>query len=663
MAEPDPVRPTRYEAWYGRERAPDEVRPVSLDGIELEIQGIDVRRMRAGAVALVDRIYVAVRDPDWGTVTPVISGVEVGGDQDQPFRMTFDARHVEGPIAFAWQGSITLDHEGTLRYVMDGVAESDFRYCRIGLCVLHSAGTWAGRSYRATGGEEPSNGALPELIGPQPIVDGVERALFPPFNALTLAHDDLEVDFRFEGDLFETEDQRNWTDDSFKTYSTPIALGYPHAAHAGQRIRQQLSMQVRGTDRTARGGATTGRSPVELRIGSALPGWPRMGLGASSDVRPLGSREVELLRPLAIDHLRVDVRLPEEGWQARLALAGDDAAALGVPLEIALIVAGSEDPALPELVNALTGVRVARVLVFDAATSGTGSTPSGLVSAVRARLGSVLPGARWIGGTDGDFADLNRSRPDLADLDGVCWSINPQVHASDERSMAETLPAQAIAVATVHAFAPGLDTAVSPVTLRQRFNPVAEGPPLPPPPGTLPPQVDLRQPTLFGAGWTLGSLASLTGAGATSVTLFETCGWRGLAEWTDPPDRPGWHGWTAGTVFPMYHVLADLGDRTGGRPVPVSSSSRDVVALGIQRSDGLTLLLANLAAQPVECQVPRIAAASRVRILDERSIADAMHRPAAFRDRTDREAFRGEIVGLEPYASARVDVAPGAGGR
>jgi len=24
------------------------------------------------------------------------------------------------------------------------------------------------------------------------------------------------------------EDQRNWTDASFKTYSTPLALGFPH---------------------------------------------------------------------------------------------------------------------------------------------------------------------------------------------------------------------------------------------------------------------------------------------------------------------------------------------------------------------------------------------------------------------------------------------------
>ena len=40
----------------------------------------------------------------------------------------------------------------------------------------------------------------------------------------------------FEGDLFEAEDQRNWTDGSFKTYSTPLASGYPLHARPGQRF-------------------------------------------------------------------------------------------------------------------------------------------------------------------------------------------------------------------------------------------------------------------------------------------------------------------------------------------------------------------------------------------------------------------------------------------
>ena len=31
----------------------------------------------------------------------------------------------------------------------------------------------------------------------------------------------------FNGETFEMEDQRNWTDASFKTYCTPLSLPYP----------------------------------------------------------------------------------------------------------------------------------------------------------------------------------------------------------------------------------------------------------------------------------------------------------------------------------------------------------------------------------------------------------------------------------------------------
>ena len=37
-----------------------------------------------------------------------------------------------------------------------------------------------------------------------------------------------------EGDTWETEDHRNWTDASFKTYSRPLSLPYPYAIAKGE---------------------------------------------------------------------------------------------------------------------------------------------------------------------------------------------------------------------------------------------------------------------------------------------------------------------------------------------------------------------------------------------------------------------------------------------
>ena len=62
---------------------------------------------------------------------------------------------------------------------------------------------------------------------------------------------------------------------------------------------------------------------------------------------------------------------------------------------------------------------------------------------------------------------------------------------------------------TAHAYGGGRPVIVSPVTFKQRFNAVATGEQPELVPGELPPQVDPRQMSLFGAGWTLGSLHRL----------------------------------------------------------------------------------------------------------------------------------------------------------
>ena len=113
-----------------------------------------------------------------------------------------------------------------------------------------------------------------------------------------------------------------------------------------------------------------------------------------------------------------------------------------------------------------------------------------------------LSGAKIGAGTNAYFTDLNRGRPPVDALDLVCYSINPQVHAFDNSSLKETLEAQAVTVKSTRLFTDGLPIAVTPVTLLARFNPNATGPEPEPAPGGLPTQVDIRQMSLFGAGWT-----------------------------------------------------------------------------------------------------------------------------------------------------------------
>ena len=101
---------------------------------------------------------------------------------------------------------------------MNGVARSTFLRSRIGLCVLHPVHECSGVKCKVEhAGGVAGVAAFPDQICAQLPIPGF-------FEMRALSYDvapDLRAELRFEGDLFETEDQRNWTDASFKTFSTP----------------------------------------------------------------------------------------------------------------------------------------------------------------------------------------------------------------------------------------------------------------------------------------------------------------------------------------------------------------------------------------------------------------------------------------------------------
>jgi hypothetical protein len=72
------------------------------------------------------------------------------------------------------------------------------------------------------------------------------------FSAMVIEHPAFgRTELSFDGDLFELEDQRNWGDASFKTYCTPLLLGFPHQARKGVGIMQSVTIRVDGESTTA----------------------------------------------------------------------------------------------------------------------------------------------------------------------------------------------------------------------------------------------------------------------------------------------------------------------------------------------------------------------------------------------------------------------------
>lgn len=90
---------------YGQdEPLPDRVE-LKAGPLSMTYEQSDLRYVRLGDAEVARRIYVAVRDATWGTVPAVISGTRMEVREDS-FLITFGAEHRQGPIAFAWRGTI-----------------------------------------------------------------------------------------------------------------------------------------------------------------------------------------------------------------------------------------------------------------------------------------------------------------------------------------------------------------------------------------------------------------------------------------------------------------------------------------------------------------------------------------------------------------------------
>src|SRR3954465_14117255 len=115
---------------------PKNLRWLRAGPLTVVLDGVDLRYVRLGEVEVVRRIYVAVRDRNWNTIPGVVSELEVDQGEDA-FEARFSVRHESHDTAFSWNGSIPGTPDGRISFSMDGRAERDMQYNRIGFCVLH----------------------------------------------------------------------------------------------------------------------------------------------------------------------------------------------------------------------------------------------------------------------------------------------------------------------------------------------------------------------------------------------------------------------------------------------------------------------------------------------------------------------------------------------
>lgn len=609
-----------------------------------------LRYLSMGGVEAVRRIYFALRDENWDTIEGTISNEVVRVAEDS-FEVTFVSSHRHEEIDFVWKAEIKGGSDGEISFSFDGEAFSGFRRNRTGLCVLHPL-TAAGSRCTVThhdGSKESS--MFPVQISPHQPFFSIRRIR----HALT---DDLECEVEFEGDVFEMEDQRNWTDGSFKIYSTPLALPFPVAIESRAKIAQRVTVRPVGKlqpqNWAVRRTVRTDSVVFEIDNGRQFD-LPEIGFEHLSGGTGLTEKIRSRLIRLNPDFIRCEIR-PSRQNEEELAAVLQEVYGFSVPLEVALFLGANREAELGRLERVIRKIKphLKRVLLFDEGRKVT--SPETLRSVVPL-LRALAPDAKIYGGTDAFFAEINRNQPDPMLVDGLVFSVNPQVHTFDNGSLVETLGAQVCVVESARAFSSGKPICVSPITFKMRWNPNATSVDGLLPVEGLAQRVDARQLSLFGAAWTVGSIRSLAMGGAASATYYETVGPRGLMESSEPSLPRELFPSISSGIFPLYYVFLELAAYHGGKVTLTRSSAPLVAEALVVSKEGRSLAaLSNYSQSPLEAEIRGISRNARVRYLDNNSYDCHSSDPERYLQMTNKRTKESARMNLSLPANGVVFV-------
>lgn len=548
------------------------------------LDGGTLRYIHYEGIEVIRGIYAAVRDANWKTIPSIIKNLHLTDSQDERI-ISFEAIHCQGNIDFRWTGNIKVNRGGKLRFDMDGNAGSDFYKNRIGFCVLHPLSE-AGRPMKVQTQEGEMSGYFPELIEPfQPVSDIISISSNPV--------DGLSMQLLFEGETFEMEDQRNWTDASFKTYCTPLKRPFPVLVKTGEKIHQSVTLSLKKYEKIF--GRLKHRehsgSPVNCDSGTGEL-FSGIGLECAFTGRCYSDDEAEHLKKLNLHCLFTTVNLDREEWISILSEAGVKADLLQVPLNIEMIADPKEsqfDSFFFELSKLKHPPAALRVFPHSGFKESGFVTTRKILDISRRYLKKYGIDCMLGGGSRSNFTEFNRADLPVEVFDFACYPMNPQVHASDLISIMETIEVQRATVRTAKKHIGELPLHLGPITFTPRCNPAAASPDDMERAEDWRCQTDSRQHSFFAAGWLIGSLRALAGFGIGELTYFRDLGPLGLiSENVD-------------CVSPLYAVLEKMGEMCGGDVLPIYIHSYNpMTALGLRKDEKYKLFLANLSGQPKE---------------------------------------------------------------
>jgi hypothetical protein len=636
---------------YGTEEPVVAPRILRAGPLTAELDAGNLRHIRYRGREMIRAISFIVRDKNWGTYAPMISQLEVQ-EGPESFQVSYEAL-IEGEFRYA--AVISGQASGSLSFSGEGEALADFQTNRTGFVVLHPIEGVAGAACtveHVDGGIEETK--FPLLIDPvQPMRD--LRALTHEFLP------GLKVTCRMEGDTFEMEDQRNWTDASYKTYVRPLALPWPYSIAKEEALNQKVTLSVAGSATNIGSKEKVVRLTIGEPIGSSS--MPPLGIGLHPKDAEATEQNASAIKTAAPAHLvcHYDPRFghgPND--LKRMAELGKK---IGTDLWLEFVIPSVEHfendihgagRAVADLGNPFSTVMVSPAPDLKCTLPGSPWPPCPPLEACYQAAREAFPRARLGGGMFSFFTELNRKRPPLGLLDFVTFTTVAIFHAGDDRSAMEGLESLTYLAKTVRSFIEDKPYHVGPSAIGLRMNPYGEAP-MPNPTNIRQAMngMDPRQRGLFAAAWTIGFAARFARGGASALTLGNGSGEFGIA--CAKADHPQPWFDDNGGIYPVYHAIKGLA-HLGGQPlVDVQISTPDEIqAIATKQDGGIELWVANLTNQTKNVELtPK--SAGKISILSAAEFERAT-KDLAVMDSLERRLMDEHLL-LPAYAVARLRLA------
>ncbi|MBC8037458.1 MAG: hypothetical protein H7X89_09595, partial [Rhizobiales bacterium] len=409
-----------------------------------------VRRLSWHGVEVVRGIACPIRDANWATHASVLADETVTETPDE-----FVISQVRLVADGALRVKLVLKGkaDGTFHATAEMSACRDFITNRAGFTLLHPLRGVAGTPMQVIhpdGSISPSH--FPLLISPNQVASEI--------SGLRHSVSGIDTEIVFQGEVFEMEDQRNWSDASFKAYCRPLSLPIPYRLNAGDGQRQEIRIRFRGTP-PGKATSAPGSPTLELRPGAGNVPHLALAIDDSAIPDPEVCKFASLINPRILQ-----LRVRPETARALCDSARSLVAAGPAEIELEIVVPSTDEPetALARVAAECkrASLTVARVLALPESYlrsyQPTGPWPAGpKPQDLWKHARKSFPGAEIGGGVLTYFTELNRCRPPSSLCDYIAHGSTAISHAADDRSVIESLEGLAHVYRSASAIAAGRD--------------------------------------------------------------------------------------------------------------------------------------------------------------------------------------------------------------